>query len=796
MTARLDCLLVGMNSQRFVDYLDLVKSHGQSSGAYRDIRLSYVDYEGAPHQALDLLTKLYVRDGGTREVPFHNADFIWPTITYLGGYLTRRGLSFDFINAFTHEREALREKLRTREVLAVAISTTLYVVPWPITEIIEFVRSCDPNVAIVVGGPYIANVTKSDDRLGVERQLQALGADYYVISSEGEATLARLLHALRSGAAVGEIDNLAIRDGERMVFTPSVVERNPIEDNPVDYTLFSPEQIGQFVSTRTAKSCPFACAFCNFPEQAGKYTYTSVADVERELDNIRAIGTVTTLTFIDDTFNVPKKRFREILRMMIRNEYWRDFRWNCTLRSDHTDDEIIALMAKAGCEGVFLGVESGSPKMLAAMNKTAKREDYLRAIPRLADEGILAHANVFIGFPGETRETVEETLDLIRTTRPVTFSAQPWYANPLTPVWKKKELYQIQGSSFRWSHSTMDAATACDLVDHVFQTVDESIFLPQYGFFQWSLFYLQRQGMALERIKGYLRAFNAVVREKISGVVDERVHAGLIANLEAAAAFEDRPEPAPEVRASFSAEARLAAESYCREAFVPTLGGGQALARSLEGDGDGDGDCTVELPPALTELRDPLALSTRTLAAIAVLAWRLDELRAIGLVIAGAPVAPASDAAFPIALEPRPTLTFAAWEAEVGEQLVRAHAHRVHSLDVLTSGSRVLPFHDQSPKFSIGLWIDGAGDLPPPWRDVPAYASIGLELRLTTTPGAAALRLGGTCPASTRAELRAQLATLLGRSAATPEAPLASATVGPPTPATAVSSLTREGFSF
>jgi radical SAM PhpK family P-methyltransferase len=328
-------------------------------------------------------------------------------------------------------------------------------------------------------------MAKSGDREGVESQLRSLGADFYVINSEGETAFVTLLQALKSGGDLSQVDNLAYRDGAHFIFTKAVVEQNSLPDNLVDYTLFPRESIGQFVSTRTAKSCPFACSFCNFPQQAGQYTFMSVEMVERELNAIRDIGTVTTVTFIDDTFNVPKKRFHAILEMMIRNEYFRHFKWNCTFRSDHADDEIMTLMGKAGCEGVFLGVESGSDRQLSVMNKTARRKDYAWAIPRLKEEGILAHANVFIGFPGETLDSVEETVGLISETRPETYSAQPWYANPLTPIWKKRDEYEIRGSSFQWSHKTMDATTACDLVDRVFLTVDDSIFLPQFGFFQW-----------------------------------------------------------------------------------------------------------------------------------------------------------------------------------------------------------------------------------------------------------------------------------------------------------------------
>ena len=166
----------------------------------------------------------------------------------------------------------------------------------------------------------------------------------------------------------------------------------------MDYDLFPRERIGEFMSVRTATSCPFACAFCSFPQQAGKYVYEGVDVVEKELDRVRRIGTITNLTFIDDTFNVPMGRFKEILRMMIRNGY--GFRWNSFLRADHVDTECIDLMRRSGCEGVFLGAESGSDAMLKRMNKTSRSEHYRRVIPQLKDAGILTHCSFIVGFPG------------------------------------------------------------------------------------------------------------------------------------------------------------------------------------------------------------------------------------------------------------------------------------------------------------------------------------------------------------------------------------------------------------
>jgi radical SAM PhpK family P-methyltransferase len=367
-------------------------------------------------------------------------------------------------------------------------------------------------VTIIIGGPFVHNQAEMLDRDTLLSVFDYIGSDVYVISPEGELALVNVLSALRDGSPLSAVPNIAYRENGGFVMTGAEAESSSLPENMEDFRLFPPEAFGEFVNLRTAKSCPFTCSFCGFPQRAGKYTYLDLEHVEALLDSIRELGTVSTLTFIDDTFNVPKPRFKEILRLMIRKGY--GFRWNSYLRSDHADEECIGLMKESGCEGVFLGIESGSDRMLKRMNKTSRRADYMRIIPQLRQAGIITHGNLIVGFPGETAETVEESRELIEAAQPDFYRAQLWYCDPTTPVWHDRQPLGIQGSAFNWKHDTMDWRTACELVDRLFLEVKNSIWLPQYGFEIWSLFYLQRKGLSLQQIKSFLRCFNAAVQEK------------------------------------------------------------------------------------------------------------------------------------------------------------------------------------------------------------------------------------------------------------------------------------------
>ena len=544
-----DCLIIGFNDFDFSEHVGIVRSMDEGSGVFRDLKLAYVNVDGKPHRALDIFGKYYNEGADGLPLKFSNVDFLLPVITYLGTYLQRRGYSFDFVNLFQNEKDELRRKLESGSVLSVAITTTFYVSASPVLEIIAFIRKHGPNTKIIIGGPFISNQEKAMDSAAMQEFYKYLGADIYVISQEGELALVNILKELKSGATLDSVDNIAFAKGDAYQVTAASIESNSLEDNMPDYSLFPKARYGQFVSTRTAKSCPFSCAFCGFPQRAGKYKFIEVDEVEKEFDAIKRIGSVDTVTILDDTFNVPKKRFKEILRMMIRNNY--GFKWNSFFRSDHGDEETIGLMKEAGCEGVFIGAESVSDVMLERMNKTSRKKDYVRAVSLLKQAGIITHVGFIIGFPGETLDTARETEDFINEAGSDFFRAQLWYCDPVTPIWQKRSEYKITGSAFNWAHATMTSKTASDIVERIFLNAENSIWMPQYGYELWSVFYLQRRlGMTLNEVKTFMRAFNNVIRQELRPGEGSAAARLLLENVRSAVKLESACAPEAEVGAS------------------------------------------------------------------------------------------------------------------------------------------------------------------------------------------------------------------------------------------------------
>ncbi|MCR3759891.1 PhpK family radical SAM P-methyltransferase [Clostridium felsineum] len=521
MERKIDCVFIGNNEIGTYEYEAIIKKMGKKSGAYRDLSLSLVELDGKLYSSMEMLN--YLRGKKYKStVKFEKLKYneLSPAIAYLGTFFEKEGFKFDFINSFQDEKEKLRKVLLEDDIKTIAITTTLYVMMLPILEIVSFIKKYNSKVKIIVGGPFVFNQNQVLDEKSFKTTLETINADFYIINSQGEDALAQLVKCIKTDKDYRKISNIAYKENNMYVINDLFREDNKLDDNMVNWELFDKKVIGEYVSIRTSISCPFSCAFCGFPERAGEYKYIETKVLENNLNRLRNLGTVKVIYFIDDTFNVPKERFKEILRMMIKNKY--DFKWNSMFRCQFADRETVELMKQSGCQGVFLGIESASNTILKNMNKRATKEDFRRGMKLLNEYEILTYTSFIIGFPGETLETVNETLEFIKEMKPTFFRTQLWYCDHITPIWKQKEKYEIQGSSFEWRHKTMDSKTACDIIEKIFVEFQGSIWLPQYKFEVPSIYYLLNEGMSIDEIRIFLKEFNSIVAQKISkqGTID------------------------------------------------------------------------------------------------------------------------------------------------------------------------------------------------------------------------------------------------------------------------------------
>ncbi|MCP5103335.1 MAG: PhpK family radical SAM P-methyltransferase [bacterium] len=527
MKKTIDCLFIGHNETDFTEYEKNVREMGTNSGAYRDLNLNFIQYNYRPYTVQEIFNLFNSGSGGSQET-FKAVDVFSNAIAYLGTYLDRRGYSFDYVNSFRDEKDRLAQKLEQENILVIAVITTLYVTVFPITEIMKFIKKHNRTARVIIGGPFIANQVKGLGPAELEYLFESVDADVYVDSAQGEATLVKLIDAFKDSRSLEQINNIHYKNNGKYAVTPLLKEDNKLEENMVNWDLFA-DRANRFVNVRTAISCPFSCAFCGLSERTGKYQVVGVETIEKEFDRLNRIETVKSIQVIDDTFNVPVDRFKDILRMLIRKKY--RFRWHSHFRCQFADRETVALMKEAGCEGVFLGIESGNDQILKNMNKAATVEKYRNGIALLKEYGILTYGSFIFGFPGETMETAADTIRFIKESGIDFYRAQLWYYEIFSPIWRQREKYNITGSHFEWSHGTMDSKTACGLVDRTFLSVDEAVWVPQHSFECEGLFQVLHRGYSVQQLKDMVNAFNNGIKEKLTNPASKEISFGVVKQL-------------------------------------------------------------------------------------------------------------------------------------------------------------------------------------------------------------------------------------------------------------------------
>ncbi|MDR3636624.1 MAG: PhpK family radical SAM P-methyltransferase [Isosphaeraceae bacterium] len=505
----LDCIVVGYHESDSADIdpsAGLLDNLQELPAPIRGILRSQVVLDGRLRPYLDALSYLHHRprrrSGDTVGSVYSVAEVPNLGTLYLVNYLRKQGRSADFVNSFTFERGKL-EGLLARDPLAVAITTTFYMFPAPVMEIVRFIRERNTTAKIIVGGPLIDNYCRRLDKEGLQRAFDRIGADLYVWDAQGEATLGRVVAALNGRRPLGDIPNLFSKSDSSWALAARSPESNDLNECAVDWKSFDRFELGLTVSTRTARSCAFKCAFCDYPTRAGALAFADIATVEQELEALANLG-VRRVAFIDDTFNVPVRRFKELCRMMVQRDF--GIEWFSYFRCGEAQDEsIYDLMRDAGCRGVLLGVESGDDKILKNMDKKATTADYRFGIEQLKKRGIFMHASTVVGFPGETPETVRNTIDFLNETGPDTFTVNHWYYLHSTPIHARAAADGLHGEGFNWSHATMNSHEAMDAADAMYASVKVPAWMPVNGLDFWGVPYLMGKGMTGGQIVRFLR---------------------------------------------------------------------------------------------------------------------------------------------------------------------------------------------------------------------------------------------------------------------------------------------------
>jgi len=299
------------------------------------------------------------------------------------------------------------------------------------------IRRHRPGCHIVLGGPHATALP--------EETLQQFRSVDFVLRGDADRSFVDLCQALSHGAAPDDVPGLSRRSATGAILhTPEAKpESNLDEMVHLDSSLLEAyHRAGRYNTIMLAersidslvasRGCPFHCAFCHNVRP----TYRTHS-IDYLMDRVHAMVQrgVRVIEIVDDNFNVDLNRSLTFFRHLAREQL--GVRLRIKSRVDNVNEEFMRLARRAGVYLVAFGAESGSQRLLDHMEKGINVADIARACELGRDHGIYTHTSWIVGYPGETPETLQATVDLVTRIRPTTSQFEILKPYPGTPVWKE-----------------------------------------------------------------------------------------------------------------------------------------------------------------------------------------------------------------------------------------------------------------------------------------------------------------------------------------------------------------------
>lgn len=164
-----------------------------------------------------------------------------------------------------------------------------------------------------------------------------------------------------------------------------------------------------FASVLSTYGCTYQCRYCNSGKNSAGFALRPLDELFEELGALERMGNVRHLFFRDMTFTAPRKRAEEVCAGMLSRGH--RFTWNCYARPDNLDAGLCDLMARAGCRLVQMGVETLDRKVLRSQGRDMSSERIAGAFRLVRQSGMLSGAHFLLGLPGQTRESMQASLE-------------------------------------------------------------------------------------------------------------------------------------------------------------------------------------------------------------------------------------------------------------------------------------------------------------------------------------------------------------------------------------------------
>ena len=326
-------------------------------------------------------------------------------LAYLAAALRRAGIDVRVLDlvVFPYSREYLAEVIedfRPHVVGATAVTMSID----EAARVVGDVKSIDPGIFTVMGGPHVS--------FRARESLEEFTALDACVLGEGEEAVVELCRAVEQGGGFEDVRGLVYREGGEI---KAAAPREPgidVDSLPLPARDLLPlgryRALGLAISMTTSRGCPFQCIFCVGRKMVGaNVRYRRPKAVVDELEYLAGLG-FPQVNVADDLFTANKKHCLGVCDEILARGL--TVKWTSFARVDTVSPEVLHKMKEAGCSAVSFGVETGNPEIMKTIKKGITLDQVVDAVQMCVDADIIPHASFILGLPGETPETIKETV--------------------------------------------------------------------------------------------------------------------------------------------------------------------------------------------------------------------------------------------------------------------------------------------------------------------------------------------------------------------------------------------------
>jgi len=290
------------------------------------------------------------------------------------------------------------------KIVGITSSTLSY---RPAVEVIKAVKDKNPQVTTIVGGVHVS--------FTAEETLKESPFIDIVVRGEGERTIVEIAE----GRKPEEIEGISFRDKNGVVIHNQARKVMEPQDIPIPaYDCVNMKNYS-YVVFQCVRGCPHSCSFCEIPELAGaKIRHRLPKHILSECELAFSLNPNLEIRLEDEFLGVDMPRARKILTGLVKRSL-KPFR--TAIRPEGISDELLQLLKKVGCSNLYVGMESGSDSVLKYNGRGFNLADLRKFLDICRRNEMLFHAGFIFGLPGETKQTLEETLKFAMECADITF---------------------------------------------------------------------------------------------------------------------------------------------------------------------------------------------------------------------------------------------------------------------------------------------------------------------------------------------------------------------------------------